>query len=290
MKATTEKEIKVSGGRITGAKVTDEGTCILTIEVDATSEIVEDAKNHETRTDEQTINETGIFKLVEASKLSLDDEFMNYEARTFEEILFKKSLTKAIQSGLKDFYRPVLDPSFGEDGGICYAYGRKPAIGKSHNWWKKTAKDFMPNRGSRLGTSTEYVAFLGVLLKDLVKNGWTKAKAWEAVCKDSKELGHYNNSENAKHEYEHTGSREIVGYYDLGNVYKILFNYTGSRKTFVGYDVNGCEIWGEVDGNFPIAGSCCYCNSNNDQLANLVHSDDRIDGIHFSVGWIVLEK
>ena len=56
----------------------------------------------------------------------------------------------------------------------------------------------------------------------LVAKGWTCCEAWDAICNDSKNLGHYRNSHNAKHQFEDTGSREICGFFDLANTYKIL--------------------------------------------------------------------
>ena len=41
------------------------------------------------------------FVLVEASKLSLDDEFMKYEPKTEREEKFKKDLTEAIKKVLR---------------------------------------------------------------------------------------------------------------------------------------------------------------------------------------------
>ena len=48
--------------------------------------------------------EGDVLKLVEASKLSLDDKFMQYEPEEgTNEAEFKESLTKVIQSGVSDF-------------------------------------------------------------------------------------------------------------------------------------------------------------------------------------------
>ena len=55
------------------------------------------------------------FVLVEASKLSLDDDFMNFKPRKKETKEFKKELSKEIKKGVKDFYRPKMDPSLTED-------------------------------------------------------------------------------------------------------------------------------------------------------------------------------
>ena len=214
----------------------------------------------------------GIFELVEASTLSMHDEFMKHEPKTANEEEFKQLLTDAIKKGLKDFYRPRLDPSFDENGEICYKPGEKPAVGKSYNWWQEKAKAFCSERGSRLGTKTEYVAFLGVLLKRLVASGWTVQHAWSAVCNDSKKLGNYWNSENAKHGFEGTGSREICGFFDLANSCKILAE-----------DKETSGFW-QAGGNF-------FHDSVKFPLADLLGRNCFRDrDFNFSVGWLVLSK
>ena len=97
-----------------------------------------------------------------------------------------------------------------------------------------------------------------------------KLLAWKAVCNDSKELGHYWNSENTKYKFEPTGSRQICEYYDLANTYKILAE-----------DNEAGDFW--LAGGFYI--DCSY----NHPLASLEHYSIRIndDGYH-NVGWLVL--
>lgn len=251
---STEMEIKVSNGRITSAEVLKDGTCKITVEVNT-----------------EGANANDVFVLCEASKLSLDDEFMKHTPCSDEETRFKKLLEEAIKSGLKDFYRPVCDPSLDKAENICYVSDAKPAVGKSYNWWKETAKQFCPERGSRLGTKKEYIAFLGILIKKLSKSGWKVAEAWNAVCNDSKELGHYWNSPNAKHEFELTNSRKVCGFYDLANAYKILSE-------------------DEEAGGFWFAGGYYFDGSYCGPLADLDHLGNCGDGNYFSVGWLVLEK
>lgn len=214
-----------------------------------------------------------IFVLVEASKLSLSDKFMKYKPKTAEERNFKELLTKAIKRGLSDFYRPKYDPSFRNEDSpeIEFVAGKRPAVGHSYNWWEKTAKEFKPERHSRLGTKFEYVAFLGVLIKKLVDNGWTIEKAWDAVCNDSKELGHYWNSENAQHCFENTGSREICGFCDLANTFKILAE-----------DEEACGFW--------LAGGFYFHDSSFYPLADLEHNGNQGNDYDNSVGWLVLEE
>ena len=208
------------------------------------------------------------FILIEAERLSINDSFMKHEPRTREEKRAKNLIGEASKGGVKNFYRPIMDPSFTEDG-IEYVAGKKPAVGKSYNWWIDTAKEYDPSRNSRLGTRLEYGAFLGVLIKKLVEQGKTIEWAWDAVCNDSKELGHYWNSENAKPGFEPTGSRCICGFYDLANTYKILAE-----------DVEAGGYW--------LAGGGCHSNCNPYPLADLYHNTLRNREHDNSVGWLVL--
>lgn len=265
MKWATEIEVQVSGAMITGAEVRSDGTCKLTIEIVL-------PENKEEATTEVTTKKvkvkSDVLKLVEASKLSLDDKFMQYEPEEgTNEARFKESLTKVIQSGVSDFWRPNLDPSFDETGeSICYVAGKKPAVGKSKNWWKEVAKKV----GLQEGTKKQYVAFLGCLIKKLVEKGWEVSQAWYAVCSDSKKLGHYWNSEYAKHDFEMTGSREVCDFYDLGNTFKIL-----------------AEDEEEKAGGFWLAGGYYYGNSGNYPLADLGRGNGVSNDCSNSVGWLV---
>ena len=245
MKTTAEIEIRVSGAKVTDAVIMHDGICKITIEmVNAVSKVTE-AENDD------------MFVLVDASKLSLNEEHE-----------FRCLLVKAIKSGLKDFKRPKCDPSFNK-GGICYEYGKDPAISKSYDWWNKVAKEFKPEHNSRLGTKTEYIAFLGVLIKRLVEMGWPVKEAWNAVCNDSRKLGNYWNSEDTKHDFEPTGSREICGFYDLANCRKILEK--------------------EINGDFWIAGAEFTSISNFSPLALIFHTKYKLERNYLSVGWIVLD-
>lgn len=233
-KATTEIEVQVSRAKITGAEVWNDD----------------------------------VLKLVEASKLSLNDKFMRYEPEEgTKEARFKERLTKVIQSGISDFWCPNMDPSFDETGkSICYVAGKRPAVGKSKKWWKKVAKKL----GLQEGTKKQRVAFLGCLIKKLVEKGWEVSQAWYAVCSDSKELGHYCNSKYAKHDYEMTGSREVCGFYDLGNTLKVIKRDEEDRA-----------------GDFWLAGGHCDYPSTSYPLANLDRCCGTIIPRYYSVVWLV---
>ena len=255
-KTATEFEIKVSSGRITNVNaILENGICKLTIETVAQENLQD------------------VFVLVEASKLSLDDEFMKHEPKTEREETFKEQLTEAIKKGVKDFWRPKYDPSFNEEGtGICYVEGKEPALFEAYDWWKEVARAFCPERRSRLGTKSEYVAFLGVLIKKLIESGWKVEEAWSAVCNDSSELGNYINSKISRYDslFEDTGSREICGFFDLANTTKIL---------------------AEDDDSCWVAGGCSYLFSESNPLVKLRYVYNPFDRIDFDcrVGWLVLE-
>ena len=208
--------------------------------------------------------------LVEASKLSLEDIFMSHEPKTEAENEFKTSLTQVIKTGIEDFYRPAMDPSFSdkEKTKIHYMAGEQPVVGKSYNWWKETVKD------SKwcLGTKAQYVSFLGVLMKMMVCEGWTVDAAWDAVCNDSVKLGHYWDSDNAKHHFEDTGSREMYGFFDLANTHKIL------------------AVDEESDGFFWLASGFYFNSGRQCPLASLELDCGYISNLDTCSAWLVLKK
>ena len=67
---------------------------------------------------------------IEASKLLLTDEFMQYEPKTEAQLKLFSRLSEIIPNGLKDFYKPIYDPSFDRYGRIAYVEGKTPAIEK----------------------------------------------------------------------------------------------------------------------------------------------------------------
>jgi len=174
------------------------------------------------------------------------------------------------QRGVKDFYRFKIDPSFDSEGNICFKSGQEPAFGRSYNWWYKNAKLFNVPLRSCLGTKSQYIAFLGVLLKQLVIMGWTVNESWNAVCNNSEKLGHYWDSENSNDYFEPTGSREIGGFCDLGNIRKLLAN-----------DSVLSEFW--------IAAGHVGNVGNDYTLSHLEHFSCCNFNLYSEVGWLVLD-
>lgn len=176
------------------------------------------------------------FPIVRASELSLEDEFLKHEPRSSSQRRLKKALIEAIENGLSDFRAQRIDPSV-KDNKIFFEKGAKPGVGKTPRQWKRLAEEFLPEKESRLGTTEQRVAFLGVLIKTLIEKGYRIRDAWKAVCDRSEKLGHYWDSENAQHKFEPTGSRQVGKWCDLGNTKKITIDddIIGGFSEFGGY-------------------------------------------------------
>ena len=135
----------------------------------------------------------------------------------------------------------------------------------------KGAKEFAPERGSRLGTELEYMGFIGVLLKKMVAEGWTVKDAWKAVCDDSTQLGHFCDSLDAKNDFELTGSREVCGFFDLANTYKILAEESEEKYYY-------------------LASSDYHESGKVGSITDRGISNFYDSWCNYGVGWIVLEK
>lgn len=177
MSRATVIGIKVPGARIMEAKVNDDGTCNLYLE-GITNE------NLEQLSVEVIFKEnSNPFQLVEASKLSLKDEFMQYEPETSSGRELKCELENVICAGISNFWCPKYAPSLSGDYGISYGELEPPAVGKEWFWWENTAKKFEPERNSRLGSKEQWIAYCGVRIKTLMKRGFSAKEAWKTVMK-----------------------------------------------------------------------------------------------------------
>ena len=115
-------------------------------------------------------------------------------------------------------------------------------------------KEYNPSRNSRQMTRTEYACRNLFLIQRLVESGYKIEDAWRAVCDDSREIGHYCNSDNAKGDFEPTGSREVCGFCDLANAWKFIAE----------------DPWEEAGGFWAAGGyynNLSYCNP----VADLLH-------------------
>lgn len=201
---------------------------------------------------------------VEGSDCRIYTILIEHETANDAEVEFKNALKEAISASVHDFEVFICDPSIDKNGKLQFVPGFIPAVGYSYAELENLAE----RNGLRLGNKFEYVLFLGTLINKLIVEGWSESEAWNAVCFDSKELGHYYNSVDAKHDFEPTGSRKIVGKCDFANTGKILAK---DEKT----------------GGFWLAGGCYFILGDTCPLASF-SLDDRYDYRHkFYVGWFV---
>ena len=201
------------------------------------------------------------------------DAVLNFKSTDDDINAFIEAMAEVKAAKLEPFYKPIYDPS--EDGNtIAYQKGKKPAVGHSYNWWSETASKMpaVEGRQWRLITEHEHYATFMWLVNQLRKAGKSNDEILNQIVKDSKELGHYYDSENSTRgkDFELTGSRCVCGLYDLANTFKIL---ACSNEEAGGFWLAGGDFY--VDGyDFPLA----RLDRNTD-----VHYDD-----NFSVGLLVL--
>jgi len=268
-KRTEGRMVLTVGEKITHVNIIDGGKAVEIL----FSVYESDEKKSETpepNVDSQEFEE--MFPIVDIENVSLEESFMQYEPKTERGKRVKASIIEAKRIGMKNFRIPAMDPAFDNDGEtIIYCAGRKPAVGKSAKWWYENAPKFMPSKNSRLKDDLQADVVLGVMrIKCLVEEkGYQVAEAWEAVCVNSEKLGHYKNSENAKHEFETTGSRQIGKCFDLGNTCKIVKKRGAS--------------------GFVLFGGGYYCDSDNCPLADVYSIYIPNFLYNYSVGELVLD-
>ena len=216
---------------------------------------------------EGTKNFDEVFPIIDPSKL-VGHKLLKHKPKTEPQKKLLADIQRGIEMKLPAFRVPCMDPSE-ENGKIVFKPGNKPAVGLSAVLWDETWKKFMPSKNSRSGTELHYAAFLGKLMKYLVDDkNYSVTSAWEAVCNDSSDLGHYLNSKDAKRDFEPTGSRKVGEHFDLANTCKILKKWEAS--------------------GFLLAGGSYYDVSYDYPLADLDVFKRPEDCYYGSVGWLVL--
>lgn len=218
-----------------------------------------------TATQNQTVVEFNtfeeLFKIVPASRLTLDaDSLRGYRPRGHRQKEFKKLLEQAINSGVKDFRKPVIDPSI-EFEKIIFSDSKKPCFTHSPRWWDTAAQSFLPEKRSRLQSPKEYLAFCGILLETLIQS-MTVPEAWRAICDDSIPLGEFWYTMEVAHDFSHF---DELGWADLVINQKILKDeesghfYKGVTQVdqFAGdCSIAEVEPISQWEADFVFSGSC----------------------------------
>lgn len=199
----------------------------------------------------------------------LTEEDLLYDAKgkkrkfvTDEQRKFKSDVLKALDSKPEVGFRwiPVYEPSEG-DSGIQYVSGAKVLRGLNSYNWEENFKNYSPENGSREASKTTYFLLLLRWLKDGIAT-------IEQLSEESKDIGHYRDSKNAKNDFEKTGEREFGGVYGfVGNTYKEVKD-SESRSGFSSlggsYDCSGA--------GYPVADGCriSHPNIGNDYSVGLL--------------------
>lgn len=126
---------------------------------------------------------------------------------------YKKDVLEALANKPKEGFRwiAVYEPSPAPNDSIQFVEGERPLVGLSCLEWDKMLKKYSPeNESAKISKTTYFLLSLRWL-----KDGFATS---EQLADHSEEIGHYLDSENAKHEFEKTGERKFGGVYGfVGN-------------------------------------------------------------------------
>ena len=127
------------------------------------------------------INENNFF-LVEASKLSFEDTFMNYEPRDEFERNLKRDLRYVITSKMEDFYCSRNSPILSDSDSEIIAFGNFDGeYHKTYRFWNRVSKRISKEKKSRIGTRYQHSAYLGTVMKQLINCGMSVERVWKEI-------------------------------------------------------------------------------------------------------------
>jgi hypothetical protein len=192
------------------------------------------------------------------SDLTVDDVLYTADGKKREFVTerqkkFRADVMKALENMPEEGFRwiPVYEPSKDDDGNIQYVSGVNVLRRLNSYNWEETFQNYSPENGSRMSSITTYF----LLLLRLLKDGFATV---EQLADDSKEIGHYWDSKDAKHELEKTGERQIGGLYGFaGNTYKIVKDSESSSV----FSILGGDYCANGDGS-PLAHVGHVCGPN----------------------------
>lgn len=147
---------------------------------------------------------------------------------------FEKNVFEALKNKPKEGYRwiPVYEPSL-KRGRLQFVKGKEPFVCSSYSEWEKLIREYLPENESSTFSTNTYFLLLLRWLKDRIAT-------IDQLVSDSKDIGHFEDSPNAKHGIEHTGEREFGGLYGfVGNTVKIMQGSNGRYCNKGNYDIPG---------------------------------------------------
>ena len=152
--------------------------------------------------------------------------------KTDREKAFLKRVAESIQAVNYDYWIANLEP-YVENGKIYYAENHDVGVKFSCNQWGQMARDYKPEKGSRLSNLHEL--FIWYALR-IVNNLWTL----DYVANDSSSAGNYWNAPKSSKSMDKAGAKECGGYRDgQGNTFKFVTREGGYALVGGGYFNNG---------------------------------------------------
>lgn len=143
-----------------------------------------------------------------------------------EQKKFRADVINALDNMPKEGFRwiPVYEPSMDSHYNLQYVSGVNVLNNLNCYEWEERFQDYSPENGSRMSSITTYF----LLLLRLLKDGFATI---EQLADDSKEIGHYWDSKDTKHELEKTDERQLGGLYGFaGNTHKIVKDSESSSR------------------------------------------------------------
>jgi len=211
---------------------------------------------------EETDDKARFFtKITDEDREKVKNWLQKQQPRHYMEISFLARVGEALEAVHNEYWIANLEPSVA-NGEIYYAEGNDVCVRFSANQWEQMAKEYAPERGSRLSNLHEL--FIWYALR-IVNGLWTL----KYVANDSSDAGNYSNAPRAAHYLEKTGARECGGFRDgQGNSYKIVT----------------CE------GGYAVVGGDYYTRGEYYHVANFYSCNNHYSIPRVSSGVLVLTK
>ena len=190
------------------------------------------------------------FKITASKREKVKDWFEKQKSETGSterENKFLRILSDALEVVNYDYEIATMEPTV-VNGKIAYIKGKEVEVDRSFENWIKMAKEYLPERGSRLATL--YELFIWYAWR-IVKGYWTL----HYVAEDSSSAGNYCNSPTATHKLELAGERKCGGFRDgQGNTFKLVTHKYDLVVVGGDYETAGCYV--------PV-GNFYYCQDAN---------------------------
>lgn len=120
------------------------------------------------------------------------DRVLSFESKDEEINLFIEAVKEVKEQKIRNFYKPIYDPSDEKDACFSYLKGKRPIVGHSYNWWMDKISQMTVIEGGlrwHIANEYEYYAFLVYLANKLVESGKSIEDVMQLIVKNSEGIG-----------------------------------------------------------------------------------------------------